>query len=52
MSKCDCFDCWCLTTRQPLWVILYRHPEKGRIEIGDSRGDEREGQGRKENERK
>ena len=25
-------------------------PEKGRREIGDSRGDEREGQGRKENE--
>ena len=25
--------CWCLTTRQPLWVILSRLPEKGRKEI-------------------
>ena len=25
--------CWGLTTRQPLWVILYRLPEKGRREI-------------------
>ena len=25
--------CWGLTTRQPLWVILYRLPEKGRKEI-------------------
>ena len=25
--------CWCLTTRQPLWVILCRLPEKGRKEI-------------------
>ena len=33
-------------TRQPLWVILCRLPEKGRKEI-DSRRDEREGQGRK-----
>ena len=24
---------WGLTTRQPLWVILYRLPEKGRKEI-------------------
>ena len=41
-----------LTTRQLLWVILCRLPEKGRraIHVGDSRGDEREGQGRKENE--
>ena len=29
---------------------FYRLPEKGRREIGDSRGDEREGRGRKENE--
>ena len=36
------------TTRQPLWVFLCRLPEKGRREIG--KGDEREGQGRKENE--
>ena len=26
-------DCWGLTTRQPLWVILCRLPEKGRWEI-------------------
>ena len=39
-----------LTTRQHLWVILCRLPEKGRREIGDSRGDKREGQWRKENE--
>ena len=25
--------CWCLMTRQPLWVILCRLPEKGRKEI-------------------
>ena len=25
--------CWGLTTRQPLWVILCRLPEKGRREI-------------------
>ena len=37
-------------TRQPLWVILCRLPEKGRRETEDSRKDEREGQGRKENE--
>ena len=35
-----------LTTRRPLWAILCRLPEVGRREI-DSRGDEREGQGRK-----
>ena len=33
-----------LTTRQPLWIMLCRLPEKGRR---DSRGDEREGQGKK-----
>ena len=35
---------------QPFWVILCRLPEKGRKEIEemiDSRGDERERQGRK-----
>ena len=41
---------WGLTTRQHLWVILCRLPEKERREIGDSRGDKREGQWRKENE--
>ena len=25
--------CWGLTTRQPLWVILCRLPERGRKEI-------------------
>ena len=30
--------------------LLCRLPEKGRREIGDSRGDKREGQWRKENE--
>ena len=25
--------CWGLTTRQPVWVILCRLPEKGRKEI-------------------
>ena len=39
-----------LTTRQPLWVILCRLPEKEKREIGDSKGDEREGHGRKKNE--
>ena len=41
---------WGLTTRQHFWVILCCLPEKGRREIGDSRGDKREGQWRKENE--
>ena len=42
--------CWGLTTRQPLWVILCRLPEKGRkSDRRDSRIDEREGQGRKRN---
>ena len=27
-----CLLCWGLTTRQPLWVILCRLPEKGRKE--------------------
>ena len=27
------FLCWGLTTRQPLWVILCRLPEKGRKDI-------------------
>ena len=45
--------CWGLMTCQPLWVILCHLPEKGRREIEEihcSRGDEREEQGRKENE--
>ena len=29
----DFLLCWGLTTRQPLWVILCRLPEKGRKEI-------------------
>ena len=41
---------WGLTTRQPLWVILYRLPEKREKRDGrDIRGDESEGQGRKRN---
>ena len=43
MVKCY-WLCWGLTTRQPLWVILCRPPEKGRKEIVE---DERDGQGRK-----
>ena len=31
-SKCFFWLCWGLTTRQPLWVILCRLPEKGRKE--------------------
>ena len=27
-----CLLCWRLTTRQPLWVILFRLPRKGRKE--------------------
>ena len=30
-----------LTTRQPLWVILCRLPEKGRKEKGKKEGNER-----------
>ena len=33
MSKVFFLLCWGLTTRQPLWVILCRLPEKGRKEI-------------------
>ena len=54
-------DCWSLTTRQPLRVILCRLPEKGRKEIEErveemkerdreERGTvKKEGQGRKRN---
>ena len=28
--------CWGLTTRQPLWVILCRLPEKGRKKIEET----------------
>ena len=35
--------CWGLTTRQPLWVILCRLPEKKRKEIEEIKEDEREG---------
>ena len=34
-------------THQPLCVILYHLHKKGRKEIEDSRGDEREGEGTK-----
>ena len=29
-------DSWSLTTGQPLWVILYRLPEKGRKEVEEA----------------
>ena len=38
-----------LTTRQPLWVILCRLPEKGGKEIEGIVDDMKEGQGRKRN---
>ena len=41
---------WALTTRQPLWVILCRLPEKGREEIEETVEEMKEGHGRKENE--
>ena len=41
--------CWGLTTRQPLWVILCRLPEREKSDRRDSRRDEREEQGRKRN---
>ena len=41
---------WCLTTRQPLWVILCRLPEKKeKRDRIDSRGEGREGQRREMN---
>ena len=37
------FDCVVvLTTRQPLWVVLCRLPEKGRIEIEETVEDMKE----------
>ena len=48
-GKTNHWLCWGLTTRQPLWVILCRLPERGRKETEESRRDEREGQGRKRN---
>ena len=49
-AKRYCLLCWGLTTRQPLWVILCRLPEKGRKrDRRDSRRAEREGQRRKRN---
>ena len=42
------FVCWGLMTHQPLWVILYHLPEKGRKEIEEIVEEiKREGQGRK-----
>ena len=32
-KACPFWLCWGLTTRQPLWVILCRLPEKGRKDI-------------------
>ena len=49
----DFLFCWSLTTRQPLWVILCRFPEKGRREIEEiaEKMKERD-RGKDENERK
>ena len=50
--------CWGLTTRQPLWVILCRLPEKGRKEIEEIVEEMKEtiseeiGTGMKENKQK
>ena len=50
--------CWGLTTRQPLWVILCRLPEKGRKEIEElveemkERNREERGTGMKEKKQK
>ena len=47
-------DCWGLLTRQPLWVILCRLPEKGRKKIEEiveemkERGREERGTGMSE----
>ena len=40
--------CWGLTTRQPLWVILCRLPEKGRKEIEEIVDEMKERTGKKE----
>ena len=44
--------CWGLTARQPLWIILYRLPEKERTEIEEI-VEEMKGrdQGRKRNKK-
>ena len=53
-----CLLCWGLTTRQPLWVILCRLPEKGRKEIEEiveemkERNREERGTGMKGKKRK
>ena len=41
--------CWGLTTPQPLWVILYHLPEKGRKEIEEI-VEEMRGTGKKEDQ--
>ena len=41
------WSCWGLTTCQPLWVILSSSREREKRYRKDSRGDERDGQGRK-----
>ena len=52
------FVCWGLTTRQPLWVILCRLPEKGRKEVEEiveemkERNREERGTGMKEKKQK
>ena len=47
--------CWCLTTHQPLWIILCRLPEKGIKEIVEEmkeRGREGGGMGIKVKKKK
>ena len=48
--------CWGLTTRQPLWVIMYRLPEKGRKEIEEMveemKERDRKNENRNESEKK
>ena len=50
ISKGDCLLCWGLMTRQPLWVIFCRLPEKGREEIVEEM-KERDREERNRNER-
>ena len=49
MILIDWLTGWGLTTRQPLWVILCRLPEKGRKEIEEIVEEIKERQGRNRN---
>ena len=48
-SSCDGWLSWSLTTRQPLWVILCRLPEKGRKKTEEI-AEEMKGRDREERE--